>query len=226
MVHTATYYDDKTCPDGTNGSRPDVLVRRVMNDGYDREEAIRIVSSLRINGGRDDEGNLVGSAIVLGGGASFSGDQSWNGFDFNPANVPGVLPDPMAHNAEGRYAIGLNLDGEVGPDSWEHPHTGETGIDNQMWRVLGCWDVYYVNKPVNPYNEGIAWDSAVDAMPAWLISIAGEDLDSDGYVTVTFNRAINIPLRDAYGSIMSGASFGVDSNPRSHSEFKGRIENI
>ncbi len=225
MVHTATYYDDKTCPDGTNGSRPDVLIRRVMNDGYDREEAIRIVSSLRINGGRDDEGNLVGSAIVLGGGASFSGDQSWNGFDFNPANVPGVLPDPMAHNAEGRYAIGLNLDGEVGPDSWEHPHTGETGIDNQMWRVLGCWDVYYVNKPVNPYNEGIAWDTAVDAMPAWLISIAGEDLDSDGYVTVTFNRAINIPLRDAYGSIMSGASFGVDSNPRSHSEFKGRIEN-
>ena len=167
MVHTATYYDDKTCPDGTNGSRPDVLIRRVMNDGYDREEAIRIVSSLRINGGRDDEGNLVGSAIVLGGGASFSGDQSWNGFDFNPANVPGVLPDPMAHNAEGRYAIGLNLDGEVGPDSWEHPHTGETGIDNQMWRVLGCWDVYYVNKPVNPYNEGIAWDTAVDAMPAW-----------------------------------------------------------
>ena len=225
MVHTATYYDEQTCPDGTNGSRPDVLIRRVMNDGYDREEAIRIVSSLRINGGRDDEGNLVGSAIILGGGASFDGDQSWNGFDFNPANVPGVLPDPMAHNAQGRYAIGLNLNDEVGPNSWEHPHTGETGIDNQMWRVLGCWDVYYVNKPVNPYNEGIAWDTSVDAMPAWLISVTGEDLNSDGDVTVTFNRAINIPLRDSYGSIMSGATFAVDSNPRSHSEFKGRIEN-
>ena len=80
MVHTATYYDDQTCPEGTNGTRPDVLIRRVMRDGYDREEAVRIVSGIRSNGGRDDEGNLVGSAIVLGGGASSSGDQSWNGY--------------------------------------------------------------------------------------------------------------------------------------------------
>ena len=158
MVHTATYYDDQTCPEGTNGTRPDVLIRRVMRDGYDREEAVRIVSGIRSNGGRDDEGNLVGSAIVLGGGASSSGDQSWNGYSFNPANVPSVLPDPMSYNAEGRFAIGLNLDGKNGPRSWEHPHTGEIGIDNQMWRVLGCWDAYHVNKPVNPYNEGIAWD--------------------------------------------------------------------
>ena len=38
MVHTATYYDDQTCPEGTNGTRPDVLIRRVMRDGYDREK--------------------------------------------------------------------------------------------------------------------------------------------------------------------------------------------
>ena len=224
MVHTATYYDEQTCPEGTNGSRPDVLIRRVMRDGYSREEAVRIVSGIRANGGRDDEGNLVGSAIVLGGGASSSGDQSWNGYSFNPANVPSVLPDPMAYNAKGKFAIGLNLDGKIGPLSWEHPHTGEIGIDNQMWRVLGCWDAYHVNKPVNPYNEGIAWDTAVDAMPAWLISISGEDLDSDGDVVVTFDRALNIPLRDAFGSIMSGASFAVDPNPRSHNEFKGKIK--
>ena len=62
MVHTATYYDEQTCPEGTNGSRPDVLIRRVMRDGYDREEAVRIVSGIRANGGRDDEGNLVASA--------------------------------------------------------------------------------------------------------------------------------------------------------------------
>ncbi len=224
MVHTATYYDEQTCPEGTNGSRPDVLIRRVMRDGYSREEAVRIVSGIRANGGRDDEGNLVGSAIVLGGGASSSGDQSWNGYSFNPANVPSVLPDPMAYNAKGKFAIGLNLDGKIGPLSWEHPHTGEIGIDNQMWRVLGCWDAYHVNKPVNPYNEGIAWDTAVDAMPAWLVAISGEDLDSDGDVVVTFDRALNIPLRDAFGSIMSGASFAVDPNPRSHNEFKGKIK--
>ena len=224
MVHTATYVDEQTCPDGTNGTRPDVLIRRVMSEGYDEEEAIRIINNVRINGGRDDDGNLVGKAITLGGGASFTGDQSWNDLNFNPANIPSALPDPNAFNAEGRFAFGLNLDGATGPDSWEHPATGESGIDNQMWRVLGCWDVYHVNKPVNPYNESIAWDTAVDAMPAWLISISGTDLSQDGNVTVTFDRALNIPLRDAYGSIMSGASFAVDTNPRSHSEFKGKIE--
>ena len=220
MVHTATYVDEQTCPNGTNGSRPDVLIRRVMADGYDQDEAIRILN----NDGRDDEGRLVGTAFTLGGGAARGGIQSWNGLDFSPANSPGALPDPNARNAQGRFAYGLNLDGKVGPDSWQHPDTGELGIDNQMWRVLGCWDGYHVNKPVNPYNETIAWDTAVDAMPAWLISISGEDLSQDGDVTVTFDRALNIPLRDAYGSIMSGASFAVDSNPRSHNEFKGHIK--
>ena len=200
MVHTATYYDDQTCPEGMNGTRPDVLIRRVMRDGYDREEAVRIVSGIRSNGGRDDEGNLVGSAIVLGGGASSSGDQSWNGYSFNPANVPSVLPDPMAYNAKGRFAIGLNLDGKIGPLSWEHPHTGEIGIDNQMWRVLGCWDAYHVNKPVNPYNEGIAWDTAVDAMPAWLVAISGEDLDSDGDTTETMGYGDQYAFRIFYGN--------------------------
>tara|TARA_B100001250_G_scaffold51349_1_gene40122 strand:- start:5698 stop:6921 length:1224 start_codon:yes stop_codon:yes gene_type:complete len=223
MVHTATYVDDQTCPDGTNGSRPDVLKRRVMAEGYPEQEAIRIINRIRLNGGRDDAGNLVGAAIALGGGAARGGDQSWNSFDFNPANVPGVLADPNALNAKGRFAFGLNLDGKLGINSWEHPETGERGIDNQMWRVLGCWDVYHVNKPVNPYNESIAWDTAVDAMPAWLVSISGEDLNKDGAVTITFDRALNIPLRDSYGSIMSGASFAVDSNPSSHNVFEGAI---
>ena len=58
MVHTATYMTTNL-PEGTNGTRPDVLIRRVMRDGYDREEAVRIVSGIRANGGRDDEGNLL-----------------------------------------------------------------------------------------------------------------------------------------------------------------------
>ena len=224
MVHTAANDDDQTCPAGTNGTRPDVLIRRVMSEGYGEEEAISIINSVRINGGRDDAGNLVGTAITLGGGASYTGDQSWNDFDFNPANVPSAMPDPNAFNATGRFDFGLNLVCGEGRDSWEHPNTGARGIDNQMWRVLGCWDAYHVNKPVIPYNESIAWDTAVDAMPAWLISISGEDLNQDGAVTVTFDRALNIPLRDAYGSIMSGASFAVDTNPRSHNEFNGQIK--
>ena len=36
-----------------------------------------------------------------------------------------------------RSAIGLNLDGKVGPNDFIGPE-GEKGIDNQLYRVLGC----------------------------------------------------------------------------------------
>ena len=94
-----------------------------------------------------------------------------------------------------------------------------------MWRALGCFEVYQVRRPVRPYNEDIAWDTALDAMPAWLMSITGDDLDRDGEVTVTFDRGLNVAMRDARGGVLSGATYVVDPDPRSHSVFQGRIDN-
>jgi hypothetical protein len=94
-----------------------------------------------------------------------------------------------------------------------------------MWRVLGCFDVYSVRRPVRPYNEDIAWDTAMDSMPAWLMSVTGADLSKDGDVTVTFDRALNITMRNARGGALSAASYMIDPDPRSHSVIKGRILN-
>jgi hypothetical protein len=77
---------------------------------------------------------------------------------------------------------------------------------------------------VIPYNESIVWDTAMDSMPAWLMSISGEDLSKDGEVTVTFDRALNILMRDARGSVLAGSSYTIDQDPRSHSVFKGRLK--
>ena len=63
-----------------------MLAKRVIKDGYAREKVVCIVSSLRTNGGRGVMDNLVGHAIVLGGGVSSSGDQSLNGFTLNSAD--------------------------------------------------------------------------------------------------------------------------------------------
>jgi hypothetical protein len=79
-------------------------------------------------------------------------------------------------------------------------------------------------RPVIPYNEAIAWDTAIDAMPAWLLSVSGDDLSRDGDVTVTFDRSLNIVMRDARGGVLPSSSYTIDPDPRSHSEFKGRIE--
>ena len=210
MVHTATYADTDTCPRGDNGSLADLKTRRLVRRGFTEEEAVAILA----NGGVDRDGNRVAIAEL----------PELNGIEVNPGNVPVLVADPRVHVAHGRFAYGFDLDGEVEPDSFENPDSGERGVDNQMWRALGCFEVYQVRRPVRPYNEDIAWDTALDAMPAWLMSVSGPDLDSDGDVTVTFDRAFNVAMRDARGGVLSGATYVVDPDPRSHSVFEGRIE--
>ena len=211
MVHTATYASPDTCPRGYNGGLADLKVRRLVRRGFSEEEAVAILA----NGGVDRDGNRVRIAEL----------PELNGIEVNPGNVPVLVPDPEIHTAHGRFAYGFNLNGEVEPDAFQDPDSGERGVDNRMWRALGCFEVYQVRRPVRPYNEDIAWDTALDAMPAWLMSIAGDDLDRDGEVTVTFDRALNVAMRDARGGVLSGATYVVDPDPRSHSEFRGRIEN-
>ncbi|MGI9260727.1 MAG: hypothetical protein ACR2QR_01755, partial [Woeseiaceae bacterium] len=47
-------------------------------------------------------------------------------------------PDPLPfHEVQGPYSYGLNLDGETGPNDFTHPD-GEEGIDNEVYRAVGC----------------------------------------------------------------------------------------
>ena len=211
MVHTATYANPDTCPEGYNGGLADLKVRRLVRRGFSEEEAIAILA----NGGVDRDGNRVAITEL----------PQLDGIEVNPGNVPVLVADPQVHTAYGRFAYGFNLNGRVEPEAFENPDSGERGVDNQMWRALGCFEVYQVRRPVRPYNEDIAWDTALDAMPAWLMSITGDDLDRNGEVTVTFDRGLNVAMRDARGGVLSGATYVVDPDPRSHSVFQGRIEN-
>ena len=210
MVHTATYANTDTCPEGYNGSLADLKVRRLVRRGFSEGDAIAILA----NGGVDRDGNRVELTEL----------PELDGIEVNPGNVPVLAPDPRIHTAYGRFAYGFNLNGRVEPDGFENPDSGERGVDNRMWRALGCFEVYQVRRPVRPYNEDIAWDTALDAMPAWLMSITGDDLDGDGEVTVTFDRALNVAMRDARGGVLSGATYVVDPDPRSHSVFRGRVD--
>ena len=218
MIHTATYAHSDTCPQGGNGGPVDIRRRRLVEQGYSDDAALAIIAS----GGVDSDGERVDAATLFGSTANAGGP--WNGHAVSPGNVPAVVPDPGIRTAEGRYAYGFNLDGAVSSDDFEDPDSQERGVDNHMWRALGCFDVYNIRRPVVPYNESIVWDTAIDAMPAWLMSISGDDLGEDGEVTVTFDRSLNVLLRDARGSVLSGATFVIDPDPRSHTEFAGKVE--
>ena len=210
MVHTATWGNTDTCPRGDNGGLSDLKVRRLVGRGFSEAEARAILAG----GGVDADGNRVAIREL----------PRLDGRAVDPGNVPVLVADPQVRTAEGRFAHGFDLNGVVEPDSFEDPVSGDLGVDNQMWRALGCFEVYQVRRPVRPYNEDIAWDTALDAMPAWLMSVTGDDLDGDGEVTVTFDRALNVAMRDARGGVLSGATYVVDPDPRSHSVFAGRID--
>lgn len=211
LIYTASYSDKDNCPRGGNGGPPEMKMRILQSRGYSKEQAFKIVA----NDDVDENGERI----------NFRDRGTMNGHPANVQNFPLSYPDPQVETVQGRYAYGFNLDGKVEGNSFEDPETGEKGVDNQMWRVLGCFSNYMVRRPVIPYNESIVWDTAMDSMPAWLVSISGDDLSKDGEVTVTFDRALNVLMRDAKGAVLPGSSYTVDQDPRSHSVFKGHIKN-
>ena len=122
-------------------------------------------------------------------------------------------PDPDSfpfHEAGGPLSYGLNLDGKVGPHDFTHPD-GEKGIDNQLYRALGCIigfrgpdgvEYIFENKAIaqNRYNR-------------LMIEVTGVDnLNNDSDVQVTVYRGLDRLLTDATGNkVMAGGSQRIDT---------------
>jgi hypothetical protein len=112
---------------------------------------------------------------------------------------PTSSPDPTPfHEAVGPIAYGLNLDGKIGPHDFTSP-SGERGIDNQMYRALGC--IVGFRGP-----DGIEFifepkeirDSRFNRI---LIELTGvDDLTNDADVQVTLYRGLDRLLTDATGN--------------------------
>jgi len=123
-----------------------------------------------------------------------------------PTGAEGSLP---FHAATGRISYGLNLDGKVGASDFTSPD-GEPGIDNQLFRVLGCVIGYRAPDGVEYiFGPKAIVDSAYNRT---MIELTGVDslLDDDD-VTVTVYRGLDRLLTDATGNkIMPGGSQRVD----------------
>ena len=136
--------------------------------------------------------------------------------------------DPTPYKeALGKTAIGLNLDGKVGPNDFTSPD-GTTGVDNQFYRALGCVGSYrgpngnnfvFGNKWIRDkeYNRSIYELSGVD------------DLQNDADVTVTVFRGTERMRVDAAGNdIMPGGSQPVNTrwgDKTFRTVLKGKIVN-
>lgn len=122
---------------------------------------------------------------------------------------PTTEPEPWGYkDAEGTTADGFNLDGKVDADDFTSP-AGEKGIDNQLYRAIGCTAAYrgpdgfhyaYLNKEMVTY-----------AYNRIAIEISGVDgLVNDDEVTVTSYHTRDALTTGASGEFLEGGTQRVD----------------
>ncbi|MCH2324990.1 MAG: hypothetical protein VX206_08230 [Pseudomonadota bacterium] len=123
---------------------------------------------------------------------------------------PTTEPDGFEFlEVEGRFSWGLNLDERVDDNDFNHPD-GTPGIDNEVYRAVGCIigfrgpdgvEFIFQNKAIldRRYNRMMIELSGVD------------DLENDDEVTVTWYRGMDRLLTDATGQkAMAGGTQRID----------------
>ena len=113
------------------------------------------------------------------------------------------------HEAGGPIADGLNLDGKEGPHDFVSPE-GEHGIDNQLFRALGCINSYRDSHGTN--DELNSLEIIKESYNRFLIEITGvTSLQNSEHVEVTTYRGLDPLQTDAGGlDILPGGTQRID----------------
>jgi hypothetical protein len=214
--YDANFSDGKSdCPNGLNLSAIDFYRRDLAKAGHSHDE---IEAALRDFPG---EGGLKQPWVPL---VMTRG----NGKD-NVYVHPETIADPGLIEVTGKYAYGFNLDGKgaASPSKFEDPDTHAVGVNNQLYKVMGCIRSYRgLPPPGRPSLAENLWDVLRDVTPAWLIGVTAPDgFAKDGDVTVTFERALERITRDASGAAaQADMTYQIDPDPRSHNVLKGHLK--
>jgi hypothetical protein len=128
---------------------------------------------------------------------------------WNPEIVKYDLP---FKEAQGKISFGLNLDGKIGPNDYTSPD-GEKGIDNQLFRAIGCVDGWRGPNGVLDVIGLTRMFRGANPFDRVLMEITDVDsLVNDDSVEVTTYRGMDPLLTDATGTtIMPGGSNRIDT---------------
>ena len=147
---------------------------------------------------------------------------------------PTVVKDPPLRTVQGPVSYGFNLDsaadGRGTAKSCPHrefvSERGVPGVDNQMYRLLGCHYGWRHNGVLDTFGNEERRNSGRGVI---LMEISGvQNAQNSSDVNVVFYRATDPFAIDAAGRILPYASYRVDSNagrPRYGAVAHGRIVN-
>jgi hypothetical protein len=219
----AVWSEQDDCPNGLNPDTDEMYRRIWAKQGKTPTEIAAYTTNRDHPGGEsyDGMGGEKGIKEILFRGRTPEGE---------PANVfqyPESVPDPNISLVAGKYARGFNLDGKGtdDPKAFEEPTTHERGIDNNLMRIYGCFPVNRAKPPDRPTSGGVTmWGDSVSGMPAWLLTISGDDLSKDGKVTVTIQRGLTGARFDSRLQPYY-QTFRADPDPRWRNVFQGEIKN-
>ena len=142
---------------------------------------------------------------------------------------PTIVEDPPLRVVEGTTSYGMNLDGNVdgsatantcAHENFTSPD-GVPGIDNQMYRVLGCIYGWRESGYFETNANGELRDTSQGVI---LIEITDvDDERNDDNVIVRMYRANDVLPKDSRGNILPHASYRVHDIPGYGTPAKGRI---
>ena len=145
---------------------------------------------------------------------------------------PTVIQEAPLRTIKGKTSYGFNLDGAgddaAMPKSCKHENftgvDGASGVDNQMYRLLGCHYGWRHNGVLDTFGNEERRNSGRGVV---LIEISGiDDPRNSADVSVAFYRALDSFSIDSAGRILPHASYRIDMNngkPRYGAVAKGKI---
>ena len=151
----------------------------------------------------------------------------------NVCQIPTAVQDPPLLVVEGKLSYGVNLDGNVDGKATQktcaHENftglDGTPGVDNQMYRLLGCtygWRNYgHIEMNANGMRK-------MNGLGMILVEITDvDDPRNDDDVRVGFYRSIDQFVLDSAANVLPYNTYRIDAagdRPRYGDIVKGRIE--
>jgi hypothetical protein len=152
----------------------------------------------------------------------------------NACRLPGIVPDPGQPEPKSTTARGLNLDNDDGrgvppANTCRHKNytspDGQTGIDNQLYRVMGCMPGFMGHKGMLLQYEN---EQRHSGQLSIIVQISGiDDLKNDDSIEVTLLYSSDPMAKSADGKqVLPDYTFRSTDDPEFTSSFArwhGRI---